>query len=124
MLSYDAFPPATRAYRVPADSQRSLTTELLDSYQGGDTEKACAVSTRAEELLEAARRGEYIAVDIREPHEFLLADIPKDIESQKLPLSSLAGEDEVAGFFSSLWSHQSFEHACYQLTIYYCEVVL
>ena len=120
MLSYDAFPPATRTYRVPADSQRSLTTELLDSYQDGDSRQACTVSTRAEELLEAARRGEYLAIDIREPHEVVLADIPTDIASQKLPLSSLAGEDDVAGFFSSLWPHQSFELAGNQQALVYC----
>src|SRR5699024_1209679 len=119
-LSYCVFPPVARTYRVPADFQLSLTTELLDSYQDGDTGKACAVSMRAQELLEAARRGEYIAIDIREPHEVLLADIPTDIASQKLPLSSLDGEDDVAGFFSLLRPHQSVELAGNQQALVYC----
>src|SRR5699024_4052416 len=95
MLSYDAFPPVARTYRVLADFQRSLTDEPLDSYQDRDTWQACTVSMRALELLEAARLVEYISIDIRDPHEVLLADISTDIASQKLPLSSLDGEDVV-----------------------------
>src|SRR5699024_8996682 len=53
-----------------------------------------------------ARRGEYTAVDIREPHEVMLADLPAEITTQKLPLSSINSDDEVADFFSQLGESQ------------------
>ena len=105
MLSYDAFPPTTRTFKVAADPERSLTTELLRTY-GAEESQACALTTRAVELLGQARRGECTAVDIREPHEVMLADLPAEITTQKLPLSSINSDDEVADFFSQLGDSQ------------------
>ena len=105
MLSYDAFPPTTRTFRVAADPKRPLTTKLHASY-GAEAGQTCAVTTRATELLSQARRGEFAVVDIREPHEVMLADLPADIATQKLPLSAINADDDVANFFSTLGNNQ------------------
>ena len=101
MLSYDAFPPAMRTYRVAADPERQLTTKLHDSYGG-----VCAAVPQAQAMLDAARRGDYVAVDIREPHEVLLADLPADISTRKLPLSTIDSDDDVAALFKALQGDQ------------------
>ena len=101
MLSYDAFPPARRTYRVAADPARQLTTKLHDSYG-----EVCAAVPQAQAMLDAARRGDYVAVDIREPHEVLLADLPADISTRKLPLSTIDSDDDVAALFKALQGDQ------------------
>ena len=39
--------------------------------------------------------GEMLAVDIREPHEVLIADVPDGVATEKLPLSEIHTEDDV-----------------------------
>lgn len=115
MLSYDAFPPTTRTFRVTADPKRQLSTELHDSYG-----EICAVTPKAQDMLNAARRGDYLAVDIREPHEVLLADLPADIVTHKLPLSSISSDDDVAALLSSLQALTRDSDTGQQQAMIYC----
>src|SRR5699024_1584595 len=101
MLSYDAFPPSMRTYRVAADSERQLTTELPDSYG-----ELSALVPQAQTMLAPARLDDYVAVDIHEPHEVLLADLPADIPTRKLPLSTIDYEQDVADLFRALQGEQ------------------
>mgnify|MGYP005800841159 CR=1 FL=1 len=57
MLSYDAFPPSTRTFRVAADPQRALVTKLQQSYDVALDDSACGLNAGAQDLLDAVRRG-------------------------------------------------------------------
>lgn len=115
MLSYDAFPPTTHTYRVAADPERQLTTELQSSYG-----EACAISPLAQDMLDASRRGEYRAVDIREPHEVMLADLPADIPTCKLPLSTITSENDVAALLRALQAESPSDLATGDHVLVYC----
>lgn len=88
MLTYDAFPASTRSFVIAADPARSVVTQLAPNY--GET--MCEI---APDLLERVRSGELLALDIREEHEVLLADLPAHIPSVKLPLSQIISPHDV-----------------------------
>lgn len=102
MLSYDAFPFQTRRFSVAADPERALVTELQETYDVSPTGAACTAAPRANELLDAVRRGEMLALDIREPHEVLIADVPDGIATKKLPLSGIDSEDDIAKLLADI----------------------
>ncbi|WP_255476808.1 MULTISPECIES: ThiF family adenylyltransferase [unclassified Corynebacterium] len=95
VTSYDALSATLRAVTVAGDPARSRVRELQDSYEA----TACATSPGdtdiARELLAELRAGTATALDVREPHESLLADLPAPIRPRRLPLSALAiGSDK------------------------------
>ena len=98
LLSYDAFPPRSRVFHVGADPQRQLRTRLEPDYGG----QACAAPAglNARALVDAVRGGGFLALDIREPHEHLLADLPAGTHSEKLPLSEIDSPERVRSCFA------------------------
>lgn len=98
LLSYDAFPAGMRSFNISADPARPLVKELAENY--GDP--TCAVNSattadqeEAQRLLNAVQAGNMCALDIREPHEVVLKDLPHDIPTIKLPLSTITSEAEL-----------------------------
>lgn len=98
MLSYDAFPASTRTFQVAPDTNRPLTTSLQRTYG----EHTSGINPEAATLLDLIRAGELTAVDIREPHEVLLSDLPLNFEPLRLPLSSITSEEDVLEFLVHL----------------------
>ncbi|BAU96376.1 thiamine biosynthesis protein ThiF [Corynebacterium suranareeae] len=94
LLSYDAFPATTRSFRVSADPARPLVTELRSSYEAARPETTTLIDATLNHLL--------TALDIREPHEVLLKDLPEGATSLKLPLSQINSEDDVVEALSGL----------------------
>lgn len=82
LISYDALPATMRSFTIAADPSRELVTTLQTTY----AQTACAVSPS---LL----NGSLVGLDIREPHEVFLADLP--IKSIKLPLSTINSEKDI-----------------------------
>ncbi|MDN6552253.1 ThiF family adenylyltransferase [Corynebacterium flavescens] len=97
LLSYDAFPSRSRVFHVGADPQRQLRTRLEPDYGGPACAAPAGLNARA--LVEAVRGGEFLALDIREPHEHLLADLPAGAHSVKLPLSDIDSPERVRSCF-------------------------
>lgn len=91
MLSYEALSAQTRTFRITADPARPLIRALRSDYH----DAACAVNAEVPRLLQEVRSGGLTALDLREPHEVLLTDLPPDLPSVKLPLSSLDGDREI-----------------------------
>lgn len=89
VLSYDALAGSTRALTVARDPSRPLVTQL-STY-----EEACGTSAN-EGLLDEVSSGAAVALDIREPHEYLLGDIPAGGDLRKLPLSAIDSPRDVA----------------------------
>lgn len=102
MLSYDALPASARSFQIAADPSRDLVTKLLPDYGDGGT----APDSDVLNLLKQVREGRLVAVDIREPHEVLLADLPGDIESLKLPLSALDVDEPEASVVDKLLAYR------------------
>lgn len=97
VTSYDALAGTLRAVTVAADPARPRVRKLRASYEAA----ACSASSPdegalARELLDALRAGTATALDVREPHEALLADLPEPIRPRRLPLSALADPDPSA----------------------------
>ncbi|WPF65341.1 MULTISPECIES: ThiF family adenylyltransferase [unclassified Corynebacterium] len=101
MTSYNALNTTLRTVTVSADPARPRARELRDSY-----EEACALPAPADNhaLLEELRAGTATALDVREPHESLLADLPAPILPRRLPLSTLddAEEEKVRAALGAL----------------------
>lgn len=95
LISYDAFPASLRTFTVVADPARQPVRALADTYE---VSGACQSPT----LIDALYSGSYTALDIREPHEVILNDLPESIASQKLPLSSISSENDVAKVLNSI----------------------
>lgn len=55
----------------------------------------------ARALVDAVRGGDFLALDIREPHEYLLADLSAGTHSEKLPLSEIDSLERVRRLFAS-----------------------
>lgn len=93
---YDALTTTIRAFTVARDPARPLTAAL------GSYADACAVdSTQGQSLIDALSAGTAHALDIREPHERAIADLP--FPSAHLPLSEVerdaaAVERALAGY--------------------------
>ncbi|KQB85316.1 ThiF family adenylyltransferase [Corynebacterium oculi] len=101
VTSYDALAATLRTLTVTADPARPRVQELQDSYAAA----ACAAPgdpEAARVLLAELRAGTATALDVREPHESLLADLPAPIRPHRLPLSALdeAGEQVRAALNS------------------------
>ncbi|WP_256374913.1 MULTISPECIES: ThiF family adenylyltransferase [unclassified Corynebacterium] len=78
---YDALTTTIRRFTVPRDPARPLVTHLA-TYTD-----ACAVSTEGQLLFDDITTGTAHALDIREPHERAIADLP--VNSAHLPLSQI-----------------------------------
>ncbi|MHA2789263.1 ThiF family adenylyltransferase [Corynebacterium sp. S7] len=91
MLSYDALPATMRSFKITADPHRELVTSLQSNYGAA----SCTMTAATQSLLDDVRAGLLTALDIREPHEVLLADLPQDLPSLKLPLSQIHSEQVV-----------------------------
>lgn len=93
VYGYDALGTSLRSFTVRADPARLPVTELEDFYGAG----ACATAPVAESdpaaarLLDLVREGRARALDVREPHEKLLADIPSGADLH-LPTSEVSPE--------------------------------
>lgn len=91
VYSYDALGASLRSFTVRADPARTPVTELEEFYGAG----ACAVTPAAESdpaaerLLRLVREGRARALDVREPHEKLLADLPAGADLH-LPMSEVS----------------------------------
>lgn len=116
VLSYQALPASLTSFRVGADPARELVAELAEFYgascaldvgaagaTGLDGERAGSAEVRddvlddaATQLLQRVRSGAAIAVDVREPHEKYLADLPAEYHPLRLPLSVITGADDLA----------------------------
>ncbi|WJZ07123.1 ThiF family adenylyltransferase [Corynebacterium glaucum] len=84
LYMYDALTSSIQQFSVRRDPGRALVSEL-GSYSG-----ACAVpdaSDRGRDLIDALARGEAYPLDVREPHEKLLSDLP--YPGAHLPMSQL-----------------------------------
>ncbi len=84
---YDALTTTIRRFTVPRDPARPLTTRL-STYTD-----ACAVSTEGQSLYDDITTGTAHALDIREPHERAIADLP--VTSAHLPLSQVERDPEA-----------------------------
>lgn len=84
---YDALTTTIRRFTVPRDPARPLTTRL-STYTD-----ACAVSTEGQLLFDDITTGAAHALDIREPHERAIADLP--VTSAHLPLSQVERDPEA-----------------------------
>lgn len=107
VLSYQALPASLTSFRVGADPARELVTQLEQFYGA-----SCAAPTgrasgagganntdganAAAQLLQRVRSGAAIAVDVREPHERYLADLPADCHPLRLPLSEITEASDLA----------------------------
>lgn len=86
VLSYDALTQKLRSFQVSADPHREKVRNLA-AHSGSSPNPA--PDPVAVELLEAVRSGSAIAMDIREAHERLLADLTLPTPSHHLPLSEV-----------------------------------
>lgn len=91
VTSYDALATTLRTVTVAADPARPRVRVLQGTYETAGT---CAHTGNTDALLAELRAGTATALDVREPHESLLADLPAPIRPHRLPLSALdeAGE--------------------------------
>lgn len=92
VYSYEALDTSLRAFNVGADPARRPVTELEGFYGAG----ACATppvsppDPEVERVLELVRTGRARALDVREVHEKLLADLPVETVGLHLPMSEVS----------------------------------
>lgn len=93
VLRYQALPASLTSYRVGADPQRPLTTELAAFYG-----TSCAVPSTdpADTLLQRVASGAAVALDVREPHEKYVADLAQRYHPLRLPLSEITSSTDIA----------------------------
>lgn len=84
---YDALTCALRRFTVTRDPARPLATEL------GTYAEACGVSTEGQSLFRALTERNVASLDVREPHEKAIADLP--VPGLNLPLSELERDPEA-----------------------------
>ena len=84
---YDALTTTIRRFTVPRDPARPLVTRL-STYTD-----ACAVSTEGQSLFRDITTDTAHALDIREPHERAIVDLP--VTSTHLPLSEVERDPEA-----------------------------
>lgn len=97
ITSYDAIPAQMRSVQAVADPARRLATALAGSYDG-----APAPQEDNATVLTAVTDGEATLLDIREPHEVLLADFPAELRPRRLPLSTVSDAADVAEALSDV----------------------
>ena len=92
LMMYDALGASIREFSVTHDPARALTTSLRASYG-----EVCAVPDGATELLAQLEAGELIPLDVREPHEKAIEDLP--VPGHLLPTSDLEIQPRMAADF-------------------------
>ncbi|RUP80292.1 thiamine biosynthesis protein ThiF [Corynebacterium propinquum] len=93
VLRYQALPASLTSYRVGADPQRPLTTELAAFY---DTSCAVPNTDPADTLLQRVASGAAVALDVREPHEKYVTDLAQRYHPLRLPLSEITSSADIA----------------------------
>ncbi|AGF72792.1 ThiF family adenylyltransferase [Corynebacterium halotolerans] len=83
LLSYGALSSSMRSFAVARDPGREPVRELDGDYGAA----ACAAPSVPPEELELVTSGRAVALDVREPHEKLLTDLPVDSPGLHLPMS-------------------------------------
>lgn len=94
LLSYDALTVETRKFTVAPDPGRSRVSALRDDY-GASVCGAASGEDRADAdardaALARIASGTAVALDVREPHERLVADLPTPTSPLRLPMSELS----------------------------------
>ncbi|MDK8879863.1 ThiF family adenylyltransferase [Corynebacterium sp. MSK008] len=84
---YDALSATIRRFTVTRDPARELATHL------GTYTKACSASTEGQELFRALTAHRLPSLDVREPHEKAIADLPAP--GINLPLSEVERDPEA-----------------------------
>ena len=92
LMMYDALGARISEFHVTRDPARALTTSLRTSYG-----EVCAVPDGAPELLAQLEAGKLIPLDVREPHEKAIADMP--VPGHLLPTSDLEIQPRLAADF-------------------------
>ena len=85
---YDALSATIRRFTVTRDPARELATTL------GTYTEACATSTEGQELFDALTAHHLPSLDVREPHEKAIADLP--VPGLNLPLSEVERDPDAA----------------------------
>ena len=84
---YDALSATIRRFTVTRDPARELATSL------GTYAEACAVSTEGQSLFDALTAHHLPSLDVREPHEKAIEDLP--VPGANLPLSEVERDQEA-----------------------------
>ena len=84
---YDALSATMRRFTVTRDPARELATTL------GTYTEACTVNTEGQELFDALTSHQLPSIDVREPHEKAIADLP--VPGANLPLSEVERDPEA-----------------------------
>ena len=92
LMMYDALETRISTFSVTHDPARALTTSLRASYG-----EVCAVPDGAPELLAQLEAGKVIPLDVREPHEKAIEDLP--VPGHLLPTSDLEIQPRLAADF-------------------------
>lgn len=81
VTAYDAFPARMRSWRVNADPQRELVSEL-SAHVANDKESSLAAAYAA---VAALRSGAGLLIDLREPEEIALEPLPAGVPHVERP---------------------------------------
>lgn len=92
LLIYDAVTASVTRFSVPADPARLLETEIPEGVRHQVAADAPLVDEETEELLDAVRDSEGLAIDVREETEKALSDIPGGAAAYHLPTSVWSGD--------------------------------
>ena len=84
---YDALSATMRRFTVTRDPARELAT-TLSTYT-----EACTVNTEGQELFNALTSHQLPSIDVREPHEKAIADLP--VPGANLPLSEVERDPDA-----------------------------
>ena len=84
---YDALSATMRRFTVTRDPARELATTL------GTYTEACTVNTEGQELFDALTSRQLPSIDVREPHEKAIADLP--VPGANLPLSKVERDPDA-----------------------------
>ena len=84
---YDALSATIRRFTVTRDPARELATAL------GTYAEACTVSTEGQLLYDALTSHQLPSIDVREPHEKAIADLP--VPGANLPLSEVERDPDA-----------------------------
>jgi len=94
LLSYDALTVETRKFTVAPDPGRSRVSALRDDYGasvcGAASGEDGADADARDAALARIASGTAVALDVREPHERLVADLPTPTAPLRLPMSELS----------------------------------
>lgn len=96
VLSYEALPPKTTSFQVRADPARPLVSTVQTTYDDEED----SLDSRLGDIVRRIRAGELTPVDIREPHETLLQDLPAAFAPQRLPLSTITEDSDALTFLA------------------------